>query len=225
MFSIIIAFAILLQPILTKMKQHRFQILLWTFILVALLGLTLTAPGQIVVLAQQPTGSVPTVTGTPQGAFVIVNSDQAQINVRGGPSTYLYPPVGVLMAGQQVSAIGRSPGGDWIQIIYPGVDGSVGWVYAPLVKLSPGANLPIVEPPPTPTPVSTPTIDPTLQAAFITPDIATCLPTYTAAPPLVVPTFADESDSPSGIPIGLLIFGLGFIGALGVLISFVRGGR
>jgi hypothetical protein len=129
------------------------------------------------------------------------------------------------MAGQQVSAIGRSPGGDWIQIIYPGVDGSVGWVYAPLVKLSPGANLPIVEPPPTPTPVSTPTIDPTLQAAFITPDIATRLPTYTAAPPLVVPTFADESDSPSGIPIGLLIFGLGFIGALGVLISFVRGGR
>ncbi len=207
------------------MKQYRFQVLLWMFILVALLGLTLTAPGQTVALAQQPTGSVPTVTGTPQGAFVIVNSDQAQINVRGGPSTYLYPPVGVLMAGQQVSAVGRSPGGDWIQIIYPGVDGAVGWVYAPLVKLSPGANLPIVEPPPTPTPVSTPTIDPTLQAAFITPEAATRMPTYTAPAPLVVPSFVDESATSSGIPMGLLIFGLGFIGALGVLISFVRGGR
>jgi uncharacterized protein YraI len=195
------------------------------FVLAALLGLILAVPGQRSVLAQQPTGSVPTVTGTPQGAYVIVNSDQDQINVRGGPSTYLYPPIGVLLAGQQVPAIGRSPGGEWIQIVYPGVDGSVGWVYAPLVKLSSGANLPIVEPPPTPTPVSAPTIDPTLQAAFITPEVATRLPTYTAPAPLVVPTFADESDTPEGIPMGLLIFGLGFVGALGVLISFVRGGR
>lgn len=207
------------------MKRFWFQPLLGIFILVAVLGLALSGPGQTIVLAQQPTGSVPTVTGTPSGAYVTVTSDQEQINVRGGPSTYLYPPIGVLLAGQQVPAIGRTAGGDWIQIVYPGVPGSAGWVYAPLVKISPGANLPIVEPPPTPTPVSTPTIDPTLQAAFITPDVATRMPTYTPPAPLEVPSFTDASSAPSGVPMGLLIFGLGFIGALGLVISFVRGGR
>ena len=207
------------------MKRNWFQPLLGLFIFVAVFGLVLTAPGQIIARAQQPTGSVPTVTGTPVAAYIIVNSDQEQIKVRGGPSTYLYPPIGVLLAGQQVPAVGRSPGGDWIQIVYPGVPGSVGWVYAPLVKISPGANLPIVEPPPTPTPVSTPTIDPTLQAAFISPEAATRMPTYTPPAPLAIPTFTDASSAPSGIPMGLLIFGLGFIGALGLVISFVRGGR
>ncbi len=207
------------------MKRTWFQLLFGLCIFVAVFGLVLAGPGAGVVRAQQPTGSVPTVTGTPVAAYVTVNLDQEQINVRGGPSTYLYPPIGVLLAGQQVPATGRSPGGDWIQIAYPGVPGSLGWVYAPLVRISPGANLPIVEPPPTPTPVSTPTIDPTLQAAFITPELATRMPTFTAPAPLVVPSFADTSTSSGGIPMGLLIFGLGFIGVLGLAISFVRGGR
>lgn len=207
------------------MKRFWFQPLLGMFVLAAVCGLALAGPGQRVAMAQQPTGSIPTVTGTPVNAYVTVNLDQDQINVRGGPSTYLYPPVGVLLSGQQVPAVGRSPGGDWIQIVYAGVPGSVGWVYAPLVKLSPGAILPIVEPPPTPTPASTPTIDPTLQAAFITPEAATRMPTYTPPAPLVVPTFADNSTDPGGIPTGLLIFGLGFIGLMGLTISFLRGGR
>ncbi len=62
--------------------------------------------------------------------------------------------VGVLIAGQQAEALGRTPGGDWIQIVYAGVPGNVAWVYAPLVQiinLGAGA-LPIVEPPATPTP-------------------------------------------------------------------------
>ncbi len=186
----------------------------------------MTVPEQAVVQAQQPTGSIPTVTGTSVGAFITVNSDQEQINVRGGPSTYIYPPIGVLLAGQQAPARGRSPGGDWIQIDYPGVPGSVGWVYAPLVRLSPGANLQIVEPPPTPTPASTPTIDPTLAAIFIAPETPTRLPTFTPpAAPLEIPTFSDATAVPAGVPIGLLIFGFGFVGALGALISFLRGGR
>ncbi|HEY6073676.1 MAG TPA: SH3 domain-containing protein, partial [Anaerolineales bacterium] len=180
-----------------------------------------------VVRAQQPTGSVPTVTGTPAGAYITVNMDanQPQINVRGGPSTYIYPPIGVLLYGQQAPALGRSPGGDWIQISYPGVPGSLGWVYAPLVRLSPGANLPIVEPPPTPTPASTPTIDPTLAAIFIAPETATRLPTFTPPPALEIPTFSDATAAPSRVPIGLLIFGFGFVGVLGAFISFLRGGR
>jgi len=207
------------------MKRPWFQISVWMFILAAACGLLLASPGGSVALAQQPTGSVPTVTGTPAGAFITVSSDQEQINVRGGPSTYIYPPIGILLSGQQAPARGRSPGGDWIQIDYPGVPGSVGWVYAPLVRLSPGANLPIVEPPPTPTPASTPTIDPTLAAIFIVPETATRLPTFTPPAPLEIPTFTDATVAPRGVPIGLLIFGFGFVGALGALISFLRGGR
>lgn len=207
------------------MRRYWFQITLWILIFAVFFSSGLALSSRTVVLAQQPTGSIATVTGTPGGAYIIVNSDQEQINVRGGPSTYKYPPIGVLLAGQQVPALGKSPGGDWIQIVYPGVPGSVGWVYAPLVRISQGANLPIVEPPPTPTPASTPTIDPTLAAIFLAPETATRLPTFTQAPALVVPTFSDASPAPSGLPIGLLIFGFGFVGALGMLISFLRGGR
>jgi uncharacterized protein YraI len=205
------------------MKRFWFQISLWIFFLVAVFGLTVSG-GQVAV-AQQPTGSLPTVTGTPAGAYIIVNLDQPQINLRAGPSTYKYPIIGILLAGQQAPALGRSPGGDWIQISYAGVPGSVAWVYAPLVRLSPGANLPIVEPPPTPTPASTPTIDPTLAAIFIAPETATRLPTFTPPAELVIPTFTDAAPTPRGVPIGLLIFGFGFVGALGALISFLRGGR
>lgn len=207
------------------MKRSWFQNTLWVFILVAVFGLMLTPGGQAVVRAQQPTGSVPTVTGTPAGAYITVNLDQDQINVRGGPSTYKYPIIGVLLAGQQAPALGRSPGGDWIQIQYPGVPGSVAWAYAPLVRLSQGANLPIVEPPPTPTPASTPTIDPTLAAIFIAPETATRLPTFTPPAALAIPTFTDAAPTPRGVPIGLLIFGFGFVGVLGAFISFLRGGR
>jgi uncharacterized protein YraI len=157
--------------------------------------------------------------------MITVNLDQQQINVRSGPSTYIYPPIGVLLAGQSAPALGRSPGGDWIQIYYPGVPGSVAWVYAPLVSLSGGVNLNIIEPPPTPTPVSTPTIDPTLAAAFIAPETPTRLPTFTPAPALVIPTFTDSTSASNsgGVPMGLIIVGLGFLGIFGALISFLRG--
>jgi len=200
------------------------KVFLWMLIPAGVAAALLTAPAHGVAQAQQPTGSVPTVTGTPPGPVITVNLDQAQINVRGGPSTYIYPPIGVMLGGQQAAALGRSPGGDWIQVYYPGVPGSTGWVYAPLVSLSLGANLPIVEPPPTPTPVLTPTIDPTLAAAFIIPQTPTRLPTFTPPPPLEIPTFTDDiSMRPSRVPMGLIIFGLGAIGVLGALVSYLRG--
>ncbi|MFC2028490.1 hypothetical protein ACFLTX_01035 [Chloroflexota bacterium] len=138
--------------------------------------------GQTSVLAQQPTGSIPTVTGTPAGPRITVaNADGA--NVRAGPSSVYYEKIGPsLIDGQVVQALGRSPGGDWIQIYYPGVPGNVGWVYAPLVVLSPGF-LPIIEPPPTSTPRVTPEIDPTLVAAFAATGNPTRLPTFTHPPP------------------------------------------
>lgn len=186
--------------------------------------LTLNVPTEKIVNAQQSTGSVPTVTGTISGPSVTVYADLEQINVYAGPSTYLYPAVGVLLAGQSVPALGRGRDADWIQVFYPGVSGSKAWVYAPYVRISPGARLQTIEAPPTPTPFSTPTIDPTLAAAFIAPETPTRLPTFTPAAQIIVPTFVDdESNRTNRIPIGLLIFSLGFTGALGVLISFLRG--
>lgn len=172
---------------------------------------------------QPPTLDFPTVTGSPIGPQIVVPD---QVNVRTGPDT-LYEQVGVLIAGQRAPAIGRSAGGLWIQIRYPGVPGEVAWVYAPFVVLEPpGANLPIIEPPPTSTPRVTATIDPTFAAQFNLSDITpTRLPTYTAPPPVAQPTFAPvEISARGGLPPIAAIAGLVLIGMFGLLISVLRGG-
>lgn len=175
------------------------------------------------VSAQQPTGSVPTVTGTPTGMIVRVNLDLEIVNVYSGPSSYLYPSVGVLLLGQEVPALGISEDENWIQVYYPGVPGSVAWVYGPYVTIIKTGRLPSVPAPSTPTPLSTPTIDPTLAAAFIDPATPTRLPTFTPPPELVVPTFLPDDDSATRIPSGLIIILFGFMGAFGTLVSFLRG--
>ncbi len=198
------------------------SVLLVVFITLATFSLAASLAGNAI--AQQPTGSVPTVTSTASGPIITVYADLVQVEVYSGPSTYLYPAVGVLLAGQSVPALGRAQDEDWIQVIYPGVPGSKAWVYAPYVRISPGARLQRVDAPPTPTPFSTPTIDPTLAAAFIAPETPTRLPTFTPPADIVIPTFVDDAENRSNrIPIGLLMFSLGFIGAMGVLISFLRG--
>jgi hypothetical protein len=39
----------------------------------------------------------------------------------------------------------------------------------------------------------------------------------------VLPAFVDQTTRPSRVPMGLMIFGLSFIGSLGALISYLRG--
>lgn len=201
--------------------RMRIKISLWLFFALAMLALFVIEPAGSQVLAQQPTGSVPTVTGTTTGPIITITYPE-QVNVRAGPSSVYYPAIGVMLPGQTAPALGRTPGGEWIQIYFPGVPGDVGWIYAPLVSLTPGF-LPIVEPPPTATPRTTPTIDPTLQAAFQAPMTPTRLPTFTSAPPLVIPTFERLSGTRSGVPMGLVIFGLALVGLFGALVSFLRG--
>jgi hypothetical protein len=165
---------------------------------------------------------VATVTGTPAGPKIIVPD---QVNVRICPSTDC-DLIGVLIAGQEAAAIGRSPGGEWIQIIYPGVPGNVAWVYSFYVVLPPGQSLlPIVEPPPTPTPNITPTVDPTLAAQFnLGETISTPLPTFTAAVPVVQPTFEPVEDiNETGFPPILAILALTVLGLFGIVISVLRG--
>jgi len=172
---------------------------------------------------QQPTGALPTVTGTPEGVTATVLLDQPDaVNVRSGPGVF-FDKVGVLLPGQKVSVTGRSAGGDWIQIDYPGAPGSYGWVYSPVVSISPG-ELPIIEPPSTPTPQITQTINPTLAAQFITTPNPTRMPTFTPGDRLVVPTYTDTFASSfiGGIPAGLVIILLGGLGGLLALFSFIR---
>ncbi|MFH1184209.1 MAG: hypothetical protein V1755_04110 [Chloroflexota bacterium] len=192
----------------------------------AAVGVLTQVPARRLAVAQQPTGSIPTVTGTPTGPTVAVDPSLERVRVYSGPSSLNYPAIGVLLTGVRAPALGRALGNDdWILIRYDGVPGSQAWIYALYVSLSGsgGQELPRVEVPATPTPASTPTIDPTLAAAFIPPENATRLPTFTAVPPLAIPTFVDEAGAASRIPVGLLILGFAVIGALGTMISFLRG--
>jgi hypothetical protein len=170
-------------------------------------------------------GPLPQVaTETPSGPMAeVIPGNEEQINLRSGPSTK-YEKVGVLLVGQRVPAIGRSPAGEWILVEYPGVPGGQAWVYSAYVKIDPPVQLPIVEPPPTPTLQYTLTVDPTLAARFIVTEAPTRLPTFTPPPALVIPTFTAESGAVVGnLPMGLIIIGLAALGILFGFVSFVQG--
>jgi len=204
-------------------KKNQYAILL--MILVVFCGMLLMSGVSIAnaeYLFQIPTGSIPTVTGTPVGAVAIVKvNEQGFANVRAGPSTIGYEIIGVLVVGQQVPALGRSSGGDWVQISYPGVPGGVGWIWSDLVDIS--GTLSVVEPPPTPTSNVTPTIDPTLAAQFQIDIAPTRLPTYTAPAAISLPTFTVEerAAAPAGIPMALVIIGMAIVGIIGTTISLL----
>jgi uncharacterized protein YraI len=190
-------------------------------ILVALISLgTFFASNSTVVLALQ-------LTATPaadSGMYITVITEEPQINIRMGPSSSVYPVVGTLPTGSTAPALGRSPGGDWIQIEFPGAPNNAGWVYSPLVQVSPG-TLRIVEPPPTPVPPATSTIDPTLAAQFNIVPTNTRLPTFTPPPSLTVPSYTEAAgiSSKSPVPLAAIIIALAILGSVGFVLSlFLR---
>jgi hypothetical protein len=152
--------------------------------------------------------------------YITVNSDQDHVNVRGGPNSYLYDKVGILYPGESAPALGRTPGGDWIQIGCPGAPGGTGWVYFANVTLTSTGLLKIVELPPTP--VFQLNLDPTLAASLEVQPTTTRLPTFTPpAPQQTVPVFTDSPRSSAYGWIAPLSFGLILAGLLGVLLSFL----
>jgi hypothetical protein len=193
---------------------------MWWLILLAA-GVVLLNGPRIPVLAQAQDTLAPTVTGTPTGPIIMVPDE---VNVRLGPSLE-FDQVGVLISGQEAVALGRSPGGDWIQIVYFGVEGNKAWVYAPFIRLSTGQGmLPIVEPPSTPTPRVIATIDPTFAAQFNMGDNQpTRLPTFTPAPAVIYPTFEPAvQGNQQGIPPIMAILGLLLIGTFGMVAAVLR---
>ena len=189
------------------------------FLALVFLG-TFFASASTVVLAQQPTDT----PASASGMYITVITEEPQINVRMGPNSSIYPVVGTLPTGSTVPALGRSQGGDWIQIEFRDAPNGAGWVYSPLVRVSPG-TLKIVEPPPTPVQPATPTIDPTLAAQFVIVPTTTRPPTFTPPPSLVVPSFtqAPVKDSSNSVPLAVIIIAFAVLGSIGFLLSlFVR---
>jgi uncharacterized protein YraI len=207
--------------VIYEMKKFWFHpIHLTLFAILISLGIFFAANSTTLVLALQ-------LTATPAadaGMFITVITDEPQINIRMGPSSSIYPIVGTLPTGSTAPALGRSPGGDWIQIEYPGAPNNVGWVYSPLVQVSAG-TLRIVEPPPTPVPPATSTIDPTLAAQFNIVPTSTRLPTFTPPPSLVAPVYVETSvaDPESPVSLALIIIALVVLGGIGFALSlFLR---
>ena len=195
--------------------MYRVPLRYFLLLLAVCVGMIFSAPHSA--LAQGPTP-----TADP-GMYITVISTEPHINVRMGPSSMIYPVVGTLPTGSTAPALGRSPGGDWVQISFPGAPYDAGWVYAPLVQVSPGV-LHVVEPPPTPAQPATATIDPTLQAQYVMIPTATILPTFTPPPALTIPAFTEipPTESLLPIPAAPLIVGFGIIGAVGFLFSLRR---
>lgn len=200
------------------MTRFKFPLALIFTIIVLLCGLS-PASSPRPALAQQPTDTPPAQADL----FVTVITTEPQINVRLGPSSTIYPIVGVLPTGSTVPAFGRSQGGDWIQIEFPSAPGGRGWVYSPLVAVSPpGVTLRVIAPPPTPIPPATSTIDPTLEAQFVIQPTATRLPTYTPGPTRESIRFEESGRFSMSFPWASIIIAFVVLGAIGFLLSSVR---
>jgi len=184
----------------------------------ATLGQNFTTGAQ----AQQPTDTPLVEPSSVGGIFVTVITEEPQINVRMGPSSSVYPIVGTLATGSTAPALGRSLGGDWIQIEFGAAPNGKGWVYSPLVRVSPG-SLRIVEPPPTPVPPATSTIDPTLAAQFVILPTNTRLPTFTPPPSLTtqIYTQAPQDGFHNPVPLAAIIIAFALLGVLGFLLSLI----
>lgn len=202
-------------------RKYRWLFVATYAFLLVLVAFLFTMPKRVV--AQQPTGSIPTVTGTPKGitATIKIGATEDLVNVRSGPQV-AYPKIGVIVLGVEVPVVGKSIGGDWLVIEYPGVPGGIGWVWANHMNVSPG-ELKVIESPPSPVPLTTITIDPTMAAQFITTPEATRLPTFTAPPPLSIPTYEISTGQKlGGVPIGLIIIILVVLGALMGIFSYFQ---
>ena len=197
------------------MTRNWFQPILPLLMLLFLFGL-FSASTSTVILAQQPTNS------PASNIFITVITDEPQINVRMGPSSSIYPIVGTMLTGSTAPALGRSQGGDWIQIEFPGAPDNKGWVYSPLVQVSPG-TLQVVAPPPTPVQPATSTVDPTLAAQFNVAPTATRLPTFTPPPSLTKPAYTPLSGkSEESVPLAVIILAFAVLGLIGLPLSWIR---
>ena len=209
--------------VIYEMKRFWFlRLLLTVSAVLFFLWMIFSASTLTVALAQQPT-ETPTTSASSTGMYITVITEEPQINVRMGPSSSIYPIVGTLPRGATAPALGRSAGGDWVQIEFPGAPYNKGWVYSPLVQVSPPGILFVVEPPPTPVPPPTATIDPTLAAQFAIIPTSTRLPTFTPPPSLTIQVYTQTpvNSVQDTIPLGAVIVAFVVLGMIGFSLSVI----
>jgi hypothetical protein len=200
------------------MRIERLRSVLLLLIALLLAARLFMANGLRPAYAQAAT--TPTLNGASQPYITNTYTTEPFVNVRAGPSSVYYgDPIGQLPVNATAPALAITAGHDWIEIAFPSGPNGVGWVYAPFVTLV--GSPPVIEPPPTFTPPPLSTLDPTLLAQFTAQPSATRLPTYTPAPPLVVPTFSDAPAPQSRFPFASIIAGLVLLGLVGLTISFL----
>jgi len=103
------------------------------FIITATLPPTLIPPPSETPLPPSPQSTLPPVEGTAS----------TQINVRAEPST-ASEALGVITVNTKVEIVGKDPGGNWWQIIYPaGVEGK-GWVTAQYITTAGKPEVPVI---------------------------------------------------------------------------------
>jgi hypothetical protein len=193
---------------------------LWTFLILGSAVLLFLSPPRFPAAAQQSDTATP--SATLPGTSLITVTYIEPINVRTGPGSFDYPVIGSLDVGATAVAVGRSPAGEWIEIIFPAAPRGTAWVYAANVTLSPGALLPVVEPPPTPAPAQTATLNPTYVAAFQILPTTTRLPTFTPPPPLAIPTYPNSAQASSGKALtAWAMVLLGVIGLFGLIFTSI----
>jgi len=149
---------------------------------------------------------------------VKVNQSFELVNIRSGPNSMLYDKIGFLLPGESAPALGRTEGGDWIEIVCAGVPGGVGWVYSANVDLISTGLLQVVDTPPIPE-IKLP-IDSTMVASFQIQPTATRLATFTPPPPTSPPPV--YTDLPKSRPSSWtmpLVSGFALAGVLGLLFS------
>ncbi len=101
--------------------------------------------------------AVPTNTPEPQGPQAV---PQSTMNVRAGPGTD-YGVVTAIQGGTAAPILSKNDAGDWWQVQL--TDGTVGWLYGPLVEISGDTGAVVVAaniPPPPPTNTPVPTVPP-----------------------------------------------------------------
>lgn len=201
----------------TGFTRRRLESCLITSLIVSIIAFSISKPAraQDIALCAAPASAL-------SGTYVTVTADQAQVNVRSGPNSYQYGKIGILLTYESAPALGRSPGGDWIQISCPGVPGGAGWVYAANVTLTAQIELPVVEIPATPTPLLTSTVDPVLAAEFpVIQATSTRLPTFTPAVPQIPPSYTESPSMPLNKNLqGAFIIGIAMLGMIVFLLSF-----
>jgi hypothetical protein len=182
----------------------------------------------IVMAARLPAHAAPLPQATQSPWVVEIYQD---VTVRGGPGTQ-YDRVGLLVAGQTSPAIGRSPTGTWVKIVYVGAPNNEGWVLRDFVRvIGDDPNMPTIMPPPTPTlpPTPTPPLDVVLgtDGAPVTDPNAGRPPTFTPPAPEIRPTLlpAEGLGAPSGFPPAVLIAVLFVLGSFGGVLSAFRARR